>query len=392
MTRNIINRVLAVLAMSLLTLAGGCGGGGGSSSPSKLIYGTASKGILYPGSVSVYGVDSAGVRAASPLATVVTDSSGKFAADIGAYSGTLLIEATGSYTDEATGNTVTIGAARPMKAAVSGVNAATTRRFAITPLTDLAVSLAGTLTATNIDAANQRVSSLFKISDITAVEPVQPAAVAMAAATMDQQSYTLALASLSQMAKAANSSPASFTQIVTILTAFKSDLDASATAGLGTGNKNAFATALGVVTSSTLSGFSAAAANLGAVGTRTLTLTLATSGVPVGTLVGGVQGTITLPAGTSLRLDPVVSGSVLASLFVLSGNAGQSLLSNTVNGPAVTFGIINATGFASGDIATLVVDISSGAPTAADFALSGITVLDNSNNPVAIGGATVTVR
>ena len=389
MMHNVMKTVLAVLAISILSLSGGCGG----SSTITTVSGTASKGLLYPGSVNIFAVDAAGAKATSPLATVATDSSGKFSANIGTYSGTIVLEATGTYTDEAKGISVVIDSARPMKAAVGDISSGVARTVAVTPLTDLACSLAGTLTAANITAANARISSLFKIADITTVEPVQPSAAVMLQASPGQQTYTLALATISQMAKAANpSAAAAFSQIASILTAIKADLDLSTTAGMGTVNKNAFNAALNVVTSGSLSGFSTAAANLGAAGTRTLSLTLATSGVPSGKLVGAVQASITLPAGASLRFDPVVSGlypSVLSSLFVLNGNIG--MLQNGVNGQVMTFGITSS-GFAGGDFATLVVDISSGTPTAADFVLSGITILDNSNNPATIPGATVTVH
>ena len=392
MMHNVMKTVLAVLAISVLSLSGGCGGGGGGSTTTTTVSGTASKGLLYPGNVSIFAVDAAGVKGASPLATVATDSSGKFSINIGAYSGTVVLEATGTYTDEAKGTSVVIDSVRPMRAAVGGIVSGVARNIAVTPLTDLACSLAGTLTAANVSAANVRISSLFKIADITAVEPVQPSAAVMSAASPGQQTYTLALATISQMAKAANpSATAAFSQITSILAAFKTDLDMSASAGMGTANKNAFNAALAVVTSGSMSGFSTAAANLGAAGTGTLILTFTASGVPNTKLVGGIQGTITLPSGTSVRLDPVVNGAVLSGLFVLSGNAAGSLLATNASAlPAVTFGIANATGFSGGDFATLAVDVSSGSPTAADFTLGGIRVVDISGADIA--GATITVR
>lgn len=390
---NVVKSFLAVLAISLLSLSGGCGGGGGGSVTTITnVSGTASKGLLYPGSVSIFAVDAAGTRAASPLATVATDSSGKFSANIGAYNGNIVLEATGIYIDEAKGSVVVIDAIRPMRAAVSDIISGATRNIVVTPLTDLACSLAGTFTTANITAANSRVSSLFKIADITTVEPVQPSVEVMSAASPGQQTYTMALATISQMAKAANpSAPAAFSQITSILAAFKTDLDSSPSASLGVANKNAFNAALGVVTSGSLSGFSTAATNLGAAGTRTLTLTIAVTGVPDTKLVGGIQGTITLPSGTSVRLDPVVSGAVLSGLFVLSGNvAGSLLATNAQTLPALTFGIANYNGFANGDFAALAVDVSSEALSAADFTLGGTKVIDTSGADIT--GATLTVR
>src|SRR5512133_1883666 len=112
--------VLVILAGMLATLAG-CGGGGSTPPASTTVAGTASKGIIYPGSVSIYAVDGAGKKAATPLKTVPTDTNGQFNADIGVYSGPIVIEAIGTYTDEATAAKVVIDSARPMRAAIDAV-------------------------------------------------------------------------------------------------------------------------------------------------------------------------------------------------------------------------------------------------------------------------------
>lgn len=124
---------------------------------------------------------------------------------------------------------------------------------------------------------------------------------------------------------------------------------------------------------------------------KTLTLTLATSGVQNGVFIGGIQGKITLPAGTTIRLDPTQTGSVLPGLFTLTGNAATSQLNvNTFVAPVFAFGILNTNGFTGGDFATLVVDVLSGAPAVADFTISNPSVIDTSSNT--INGATFTIR
>jgi hypothetical protein len=112
-------------------------------------------------------------------------------------------------------------------------------------------------------------------------------------------------------------------------------------------------------------------------------LTLSTGDTPNGVLIGGIQGTITLPTGSNVRVDPS-NGDVLAGQFSLIGNAAASLSTTSFVAPAFTFGIINASGFSSGDLATLSVDVSSGSPTAASFFLGNLKVID-------VNGATLNI-
>ncbi len=390
-----IRTIMQVFLVGALVAVTGCGGGGGSAPVATTkIAGTASKGILFPGSVSIYALDAAGTKATTALATVATVAGGFFTADIGAYTGAVAIEATGTYTDEATLAPVTISPARPMRAALDAVSPATTKRFAVTPLTDLAYSLAGTLTPANIAAANARVSSLFKLADITGIEPVQASVAAMTDVGTDRQAYTLALAAISQMAHANNpTTAAAFSQIESILTSLLNDLNASATASFGISNRNQFSSALGVVSSGTLSGFTSATASLASVGTNTLKLTLTSSGIPSGTLIGGITGTISLPAGTSIRLAPAGTVEVLAGLFRFTGAGVTNVLIPTnYSNSTFTFAIATTSGFAQGDFATLEVDVSSGTPTAASFTITPTKIADATNNAAAIPGATLSLK
>ena len=132
-------------------------------------------------------------------------------------------------------------------------------------------------------------------------------------------------------------------------------------------------------------------------GPTTLKLTLATTNVPDGTLIGGIQGKITLPPGTSIRLDPLQTGSVLSGLFTLTGDAATSHTNNSFVAPTFTFAITNANGFAGGKFATLTVDVLSGSPAAAHFIISNPIVVDNiaHNNESAkapISGAAFTIE
>ena len=376
---KVVKNLIVVAVAGMAGLMAGCGGGGDTGA--TVLNGTASKGIIYPGTVSIYAVNS-GEKSSTALITVQTDQNGKFTADLGQYSGAIVIEASGKYTDEASAATVTIDAANPLRAVINDARGATGRkRCAVTPLTDLAYSLmAGApLTNENIGTMNKRVADIFKITDITGTEPVRPDAAVLGASGVseEQRVYTIALATLSQMAKNANGGkPATFAQIKDILGSFKNDLAAAPNVGLVPANTSAFTNALATVTAptSTLGGFAAVSSALQAVSRSEIRLTLATGTVPTGTLIGGIQGTITLPEGASIRTEGVPE-TVLSGQFIAPKSlalAGYKAATRTVN-----YGLVYGSGFSGGDFATLLIDVQIGVPvTASDFTLSGSNVID----------------
>jgi hypothetical protein len=383
MITKVKNLVLITMAV-MVGLMAGCGAEVGDST---ILDGTASKGIIYPGAVTIFAVEE-GVKSSIPLMTVPTDQNGKFSADLGQYKGPVVIEATGTYTDEASGLPVTIDAANPLRAAINDVGGVTGgKKCAVTPLTDLAFGLMADapLTNENIGAANARVADVFKLSDIVWTEPVRADTAVLAASdvTAEQRVYTIALATLSQMAKNANDgTPAAFTQIKDILGSFKSDLSASPTAGLVPANTSAFTDALGTVTASTLNGFSEASAKLQNVSRTEIKLTLSAAAAPAGTLIGGIQGTIILPPGTNVRTDGSTE-AVHSGVLVTDGIATTSLSGAryTADTRTVSFALLYGDGFTGGDFATLLVNIQKGATfTAADFGVSGSKVLDTAGN------------
>lgn len=113
-----------------------------------------------------------------------------------------------------------------------------------------------------------------------------------------------------------------------------------------------------------------------------LTLTLATANAPAGSQIGGVQGSITLPAGSSIRTEgstEVVPGD----LFAATGNAASSLAGARYASTTGTFtyALVNAAGFTGGDFATLQIDLQPGVSmSAANFILSASKVVDISGN------------
>ena len=175
-----------------------CGNSGGGGASSKTINGMASKGPISGGNVKVYALKDDGTKGDQLGKTATTASDGSYLIDIGPYTGNVLVEVTdGTYTDEATGDT---GKPNPgFKAALAGVSGDVS--VAVTPLTDIAVSYAGTLTKDNIDKGNSMVSAMAGI-DIVKTMPANVISSEDASkATVDEIAYGLALASISQMIK-----------------------------------------------------------------------------------------------------------------------------------------------------------------------------------------------
>jgi hypothetical protein len=112
-------------------------------------------------------------------------------------------------------------------------------------------------------------------------------------------------------------------------------------------------------------------------------LTLSVETAPAGSLIGGIQGTITLPEGFSVRTEGTTE-AVQSDAFIAAGNAASSSLTSARFVKAtrtLTFALVNASGFSGGDFASLLVQPPSGATVnAADLTLSGTLVVDTSGN------------
>lgn len=383
---------IVMLGMAGLMFAlTGCFGGGGDPPPPQTttIAGTASKGIVYPGTVTVYALDPAtGGKITPALSTTVTDANGRFSTDIGVYAGPVLVTVSGTYTDEATSIQVVIDADRPMRAVIADAGPAP-KRYAVTPLTDLAATLALAnvpVTPENITAANARISELFKISDILTIEPVANAAL-MGSATVDQQAYTLALATLSQMTgnnRAAGQFPA-FSQIDALLAGFGSDLNQSSTSVLSSTNASSFANALATVTQpgAPLSGFPSATSALSSAGTKSFKLTVNAGQASAGEQIGAVKGDILLPANATVRTD--ANGQVLNSLIALTGTSHYIIATYAASNRLLHFEFFSPDNtFTGGDVATFLVDATSGAPTSADCSVAGKRVVNMAGSDLAV--------
>jgi len=122
------------------------------------------------------------------------------------------------------------------------------------------------------------------------------------------------------------------------------------------------------------------------------TLTLSIPSLPASTLAGGVQFIINLPPGVS---PAALSGTNDASGSVtLAGGAGGSLsaanYTPSATSPQISIGIVNTTGFGSGNFAVVNCVIASGTTVStSDFSLSSIQVYDT--NGTLIPSATVSI-
>jgi hypothetical protein len=183
-------------------LSAGCGGGGSSSGGSTpappvgtTITGTVSKGPFTSGYVNSYKL-SGTTRVPYRTATI---SSGSYSIDFGNFTGGVLLEAFGTYYDEATNTPVTLTV--PLRAALYLPGPSGPVTVNLTPLTELAVRNAegrtGGLTQANVTTANALVSDLFPF-DIFTTRPVAPDAVTLGPANDYQKCYAMLLTGISK--------------------------------------------------------------------------------------------------------------------------------------------------------------------------------------------------
>jgi len=372
-----MNRVKYLVIYAMLSLLAGCGGGGGASSGTTsgtsagttTVSGVASKGIIKKGIVKVYSVDSTGTKG-EQLTGGATDDNGAYSLNIGSYSGPIVVEVSGKYTDEATGKELEVPVSAPLHAVLDNVTAGGSTTLPVTPLTDLAFRQAGTLSTANIKTANALISSLMQVDIINTI-PVAPTAAAFASATQDQKNYALILASVSQI-------------MATKGTALESVL-ADLNSGVGS-------TTTGAVIYNALTTYMANGNNMTGENTIPVTLqtlqnkrlTLALSGTNL-SAVRAIGATLKLPAGLTLGTD--ASGVPLPKHFQLIGNAATAsmlLPSYYVpaagNSPAtLTLSLVATSGgLAAGDIISIDFDVASGSATPVFSAdnLSGIDFRD----------------
>jgi hypothetical protein len=383
-------RILNALLLATLALTfAGCGGGGTPApAVTTVVNGVVSKGIIKNGTVKVYAVNADGSKG-SLLASVSSDDKGEYTANL-AYAGPILVEASGTYTDEATGQPVTVPADKPLHAALD--NAIGSVTVAVTPLTELAFQKAGTaLTPANIKAANALVSDLFNV-DIINTKPVEPVKAVLDAATKEQKDYTLALATISKMA--------SGTSVAAVISTLKTDIAAN-NDSMSAATAGQFTTALNNFLSDTQhnqTGETTPPPNLANIGTKTAVVRLSVQGVATAT-VYGTDATIDLPAGVTVHVKNAASGEVADDALAASGVAtsGSSLVTAKYSAAAGTapatihIALINSGGFGAGEVITLKCDIAPGATVSTGgFTVEAGAIIKDGTG-IAVSGASVTL-
>ena len=198
------------LFIGSLFLLFGCGGDGdGTTTPqvtARTISGTAIKGPVNNGTVSAFAVNN-GIKS-NQLASATTDTLGNFSMSTGTYSGPLMLELSGgSFTDEATGAVMTMGASDVMTAVVPSIpGSGSMTGIKITPLTSMAQTMAsnmaGGMTTTNCTAANTAVGNYFMVNDILHTQPMDPLTPGSGAtADQDMRNYGMVIAAMSEQAR-----------------------------------------------------------------------------------------------------------------------------------------------------------------------------------------------
>ncbi len=190
------------------------------------ISGVASKGVINEGMVKAHAVNEDGTRG-EELGSGQTEEDGQYSIDIGDHSGPIIVEVTGgSYRDEATGSLVNNNRLRAVIPSVSG-----NRKVAVTPLTEMAVQIAGKiLTVTKINNANAAVSVLIGGEDITETQPPDING-NLSGATDAEKDYSLILAAISQMVEDGNAD-----DVAAVMSMISNDLeDDGELAGNGSG-------------------------------------------------------------------------------------------------------------------------------------------------------------
>jgi len=197
--------ILAIGSSLLLFGCGGGSGGGATSSVDGVISGAAVKGPVSGATVKAYAIHN-GLMGAQ-IGNGTTDAQGDFTVSIGAYSGPVMLRMSGgSYTDEATGASITMQSGDMMTSVMpQAVAGAVMSGVQITPLTSMAQmraqTMSGGMTAANITAANTAMGSYFSVGDILYTHPMNPLTPGSGTgATQDMRNYGIMLAAMSEYA------------------------------------------------------------------------------------------------------------------------------------------------------------------------------------------------
>ena len=383
--------LVAALLIGLLALTS-CGGGGGGAAVDTVLSGVASKGIIRGGSVKVYAINADGSKGAL-LKEATTDSNGAFSTNLGQYHGAVVVEASGSYTDEATGANVALAA--PLRAALDNVSGAVT--VTVTPLTELAVQLGEDLTTGKLQVAalasnNALVAAAFKV-DILTTMPAD-ALTASTATNELQKEHALVLAAFAQLMLSQGK------DLSAVIAEIKDSIGVDHKIGIQVAAQFQAALASFAKSSANQTGINdVSTTNLINIGGTSRTLTVSVGGTAA--LIGGIKADVILPPGVTVKAVSSTGGNketmADTALQAIGGSLGNALILGSYT-PAtdsarsrVTVGIVSAVGFAAGGIFTLQCDIAPDAtPQNADFVLSLLDAFDKQS--VALTGLSLSAN
>lgn len=209
----------------------------GPSTTSASVSGTAFNGPVSNAKMTAFAINGGAVGA--QIASVATDGQGNFNLPLGSYTGPVMLQMSGgTYVDEASKTSMTMGAADVMSAVLPTVMpGADVTGVWVTPVTSMAqtraMGLSGGMTDANIAAANAAMGSYFSVSDILHTQPMNPmVAGSGTSASQDARNYGMTLAAMSQFAKSVNAAVSSV-----VVTAMMSDASDGVMDGKKGGNQ-----------------------------------------------------------------------------------------------------------------------------------------------------------
>ena len=211
--------VAAATLQTLMSQLDGSNGqmmaGGTGSAPNATMSGNVFNGPMTGASVMAFAL-SGGTKGVQ-LATAPIDAAGGFMLSLGSYAGPVMLQVShGTYIDEATGTTVTMGSADTMTAVMSSIGSGSHMTGVwVTPLTSMAQAraqaMSGGMADANITSANTAVGNYFMMNDVLHTMPMNPTTPGSGTpATQDQRNCGLSIAAMAQYAKVAGLSSAAF--------------------------------------------------------------------------------------------------------------------------------------------------------------------------------------
>ena len=325
-----------VVLLAVMTLFG-CGGGGGSETPppppppppppadSVTISGVAALGPINGGDVKVYAVRDDQVDTSAVLGIGKTAADGSYTITLFSVpTGPVVVEVTGgTFTDEATG-TPGVNMKVDLHAAVSSVTDGA--KIAVTPLTHMAymqVAGIGAFTPVEIDDANLQIGRFFTVSNIIGSLPFDPTLPAPTGASNDQRTYAAVLAVFSHLVNNRRGSLPLDDAHDSILAELESELENNGGFSLTTIND----------INTAISNYANSGKNVGGLLLRPVTfnggvLQLSTAGtLPAGTLINGIDFSVTLPAGVTVKFDPITGETLPGVVAPVSLAATNSIVS-----------------------------------------------------------------